>query len=306
MSHPSPRTQLTVGTTTVTFLPDGRGRLDPSVFFPTSAPDGWATHGAHLDRDGWFTVSIGSFLIRTDPGSRTGRGRNILVDLGLGSVDFTIPGVAEFRGGSLLDALGGEGLARADIDTVVFTHLHHDHVGWTSNLAPAPNAPADRTLTGLTFARARHLAAEAEWKHWSGSADPAGPDPLAVRRPLADRIAFVADGEELAPGVHVLATPGHTPGHLSLLVTDPSGRDPRRVLVLGDVMHSQVQVVESHWSCAFDHDPVAATATRERLLGELESPHTVLAGGHFTGNVFGRVRPATARRAWAAQGLLSR
>ncbi|MFH8387702.1 hypothetical protein ACH4E7_43645 [Kitasatospora sp. NPDC018058] len=100
----------------------------------------------------------------------------------------------------------------------------------------------------------------------------------------------------------MLDTAGHTPGHLSLVVTDPSGKDPRRLLILGDVMHTQVQVTETHWTCAFDHDPATATATRERVLKELENPDTVLADGHFSGSVFGHVLPATTRRA-RAQGV---
>ena len=292
MTHPAPHARLTVGATTVTFLPDGYGRINPAAFLPNSVPDGWATHGSHLDQDGWFTVSIGSFLIRTPDA------RSLLVDLGLGRVEFTVPEVADFHGGALLDALAGEGLTPDDIDTVVYTHLHHDHVGWTSPFAPAPGLTPDRPVTELTFSRARHLTTEAEWDHWSGTADPAGPDPLAVQAPLADRLGFVSDGDEVAPGVCVLDTAGHTPGHLSLLVTDPTGEDTRRLLILGDVMHTQAQVVETHWTCAFDHDPAAATATRERILKELEDPATELADGHFSCSVFGHVLPAAARRAW--------
>jgi glyoxylase-like metal-dependent hydrolase (beta-lactamase superfamily II) len=56
-----------------------------------------------------------------------------------------------------------------------------------------------------------------------------------------------ADPQDIAPGVRVLATAGHAPGHRSLLVTDPDGRDPRRLVVPGDVMHCQVQVAEPGW-----------------------------------------------------------
>jgi glyoxylase-like metal-dependent hydrolase (beta-lactamase superfamily II) len=121
-----------------------------------------------------------------------------------------------------------------------------------------------------------------------------------VQAPLAERLAFVADRDEIAPGVQVLATPGHTPGHSSLRITDPSGRTDRRVVVLGDVMHCQVQVTESSWSFLFDHDADQAVRTREQLLEELEDPGTVVAGGHFAGHVFGRVLPPVSRRAWAS------
>jgi glyoxylase-like metal-dependent hydrolase (beta-lactamase superfamily II) len=293
--RPAERAQVRLGDTTITYLPDGHGRLDPAVFFPSSQPDGWATHAAYLDEDGWFPVSVGSFLVRTPD-------QAVLVDLGLGAVDFAVPDLASFRGGRLLESLAAEGLGPGDVDTVFFTHLHHDHVGWTSNVAPAPNAPADQVVEGLTFARARHVVAEAEWKHWAGTAELVGPDPAAVQAPLADRLTFVADGDEIAPGVSVLATPGHTPGHSSLRISDPSGRTEQRLVVLGDVMHCQVQVTESSWSFLFDHDAEQGVRTREQLLEELEDPAVVLAGGHFAGHVFGRVLPPVARRAWACGG----
>jgi glyoxylase-like metal-dependent hydrolase (beta-lactamase superfamily II) len=292
MVHPAERARVQVGDTTVTFLPDGHGHLDPAVLFPASQPDGWAVHAAYLDRDGRLPVSIGSFLIRTSH-------QALLVDLGLGAMDFAVPDVATFTGGRLLESLRAEGMQAADIDTVFFTHLHHDHVGWTSNVAPAPNAPSGQVVDGLTFASARHVVSAAEWQHWKGTDEPIGPDPAAVQSPLADVITFVADGEEIAPGVRVLATPGHTPGHASLEIVDPTGRDHRTVIVLGDVMHCQVQVTESDWSFLFDHDAQQARRTRERLLEQLEDPATIVAGGHFAGHVFGRVLPPRSRRDWA-------
>jgi hypothetical protein len=115
---------------------------------------------------------------------------------------------------------------------------------WSARTATAPG----QTVTGLTFPDARHLVSGAEWRHWDGTNELVGPDPTAVQAPLADQLRFVDDGEEIAPGVQVRATPGHTPGHLSLVVTDPAGRTDERVVILGDVMHCQVQVVESEWS----------------------------------------------------------
>lgn len=288
MARPAPRASISVGAASVTYLPDGEGRARPEAFFPGSD---WAAYTAYLDEEGRFPVSIGSFLIRT-------AGRVILVDLGIGAARFGVPGAVDFRGGALLDSLAAEGLAPADVDTVVFTHLHHDHVGWVTDLAPAPDVPDGAVPGGLTFAAARYLAAEAEWRHWTAAPGFPGPDAAAVLGPLAGVIGFVADGEEIAPGVTVLATPGHTPGHLSLVVTDPERPEAGRVLVLGDVMHCQVQVAESGWSFRFDVDPEQGVDTRERLLKEAEDERTVLAGGHFADHVFGRVTPPLARRVW--------
>ena len=108
MLNPAPRSQVSVGTTTVTYLPDGEVHLDPAVLFPASAPDGWSV-SPYLDADGRLPISVGSFLIRTEA-------HRILVDLGLGAVDLEVPNLASFAGGKLLDSLADEGLQPTDID----------------------------------------------------------------------------------------------------------------------------------------------------------------------------------------------
>lgn len=292
----APRSQQTIGTTTVTYLPDGEVHLEPTVLFPASAPDGWRAYAPYLDADGQLPVSVGSFLIRTAHHA-------VLVDLGLGAVDFALAGIGSFRGGRLLDSLAAEGLTPDDIDTVVFTHLHHDHVGWTTNVAPAPNLPSRPPVTGLTFASARHVVDEVEWKHWWGTAEPIGPDPDAVQQPLGSVIEYLRPGEEVVPGVRAIPTAGHTPGHTSLLVTDP-GSD-RRLLVLGDVMHTQAQISETDWGFLFDADSAAAVRTRHAVLDAYHDERTTIAGGHFAGTVFGQFLPPVPRYRWAAHAVPS-
>ncbi len=287
----APRSQVAIGATTVTYLPDGEVHLVPSAFFPRSAPDGWAAYAPYLDADGRLPVSVGSFLIETGA-------HRVLVDLGLGAVDFDVPQLASFTGGALLSSLAAEGLHPEDIDTVVFTHLHHDHVGWTSDVAPAPDPARVRSPTGLTFARARHLVAEAEWRHWTGTAEMTGPDPEAVQKPLSAVVEFLDRGGLLVPGVRAVATPGHTPGHTSLLVTDPAS--DQRILILGDVMHTQAQISEPTWNFLFDADAEKGTRTRLALLEAYQDDRTIIAGGHFAGDVFGRFLPARHQHRWAA------
>ncbi|SFW86292.1 MBL fold metallo-hydrolase [Amycolatopsis australiensis] len=270
MVSAAPRAEVRMGDTTVTYLPDGEARIVPAAAFPGTTPDQWS---GFLDGDGRLTFSAGSFLIRTPATA-------VLVDLGLGAVDFEVPGVGRYRGGALLAGLAAEGLRPADIDVVVFTHLHWDHVGWTGT------ADGD-----LTFPAARYVAHAAEWAHWTSSDSPAGPDRAAVQQPLADRIEFVRDGEDLAPGIRVLATPGHTPGHLSVLVTAPGGTG--QVLVLGDVLHSPAQVAHPERAFRSHHDPAAADRARGRLLAQAHGTDAVLAAGHFAPAVFGRIRDRT-------------
>lgn len=279
------RSRIDLGDVRITYIPDGHAWIEPKALAPNGLVD-WAPYAPYLNDQNRFAVSIGAFLIQT-------RARTVLVDLGLGKVDFAVPDFASFRAGSLLDNLMEEGVSPSEIDTVFFTHLHHDHVGWTTNHAPASYLQHDDNPR-LTFANARYLVTRDEWKHWEGTDEIVGPNKRLVQDPLGDRITFMHDGEHIAPGVSVIQTPGHTVGHASLLIE--SGDE--RLIVLGDIMHCQVQIERSDWSFIFDYDKAKAQETRERILRELEKPHTGLAAGHFSGSVFGRVDRATARRTW--------
>jgi glyoxylase-like metal-dependent hydrolase (beta-lactamase superfamily II) len=281
MSIPAVRSRVTIGNTTVTYLPDGYTLVNPAVMFSQGAPD-WANHSDHLDVHGRLMLSGGSFLIESD-------GRRILFDLGSGDTNVDIPDVAQSRNGQLLDSLAGAGLRPEDVDTVVFSHLHLDHVGWTS------------TGGRLTFPRARHLVSAAEWEFWTGPDNPggvSGPDVDTVLNPLQGRIEFVEDGDAVAPGVIVRATPGHTPGHVSLIVVDPVGVQPGRVAILGDVLHWSGQLVERDVVFAADADPGLAKGSREKLLEEYVDSDTIVAAGHFAEHVFGRLTNTSSGLTW--------
>ncbi|MFN2115456.1 MAG: MBL fold metallo-hydrolase, partial [Anaerolineae bacterium] len=236
--------------------------------YPDSAEVDWTIYGKYLCDEGYFCTSLGSFLIEASD-------QVIAVDTGIGPVSLDFPGFGTYVGGRLLESLAEAGFTPADVTDVVFTHMHVDHVGWTTR--------DDGGQRRLTFPNARHAVAEAEWNHWRGGDAPAGPDPETVLDPLEDLIQFVADGAEIAPGVTAMATPGHSPGHLSLIIE--SGR--RRAVVIGDVMYGAVQVSLPDWSVAFDMDQDAARESRRAIIHELIKPDTIAAAGHFTDSVFG-------------------
>jgi glyoxylase-like metal-dependent hydrolase (beta-lactamase superfamily II) len=291
MASPAVRVQVRLGATSVTYLPDGFGVFDRAVSFPASEPGDWARHADCLDADGRLVMSFGAFLIRTGA-------HRIMVDLGMGPVDLDIPGVGRVRGGDLLSSLAQEGLGPADIDTVVFTHLHPDHVGWTGRPMQAGDDGAGPGVVGLTFGGARHLVGAAEWHYWSGGSRPGGPDPLTVMNRLAGRIELLRDRDELAPGVHVRATPGHTPGHLCVVVTDPAATTAQRVVITGDLMHTAAQVVRDDWQFFADVDGERARTTRTAMVAELDDAAVTVAAGHFTGQVFGHIRGSARGRDW--------
>ncbi|RKN03822.1 MBL fold metallo-hydrolase [Streptomyces radicis] len=286
MTLPAHRAHVRVGSTIVTYLPDGHGIHPAAATFPDAD---WTAYPDQLDDEGRLTLSFGAFLLEAGE-------RRILVDLGVGAVDVELPGGGGAVGGALLKNLAEVGLSADDIDTVVFTHLHLDHVGWTTDVPPHPVDPAERAPAGLTFRNARHRVAEAEWAYWTRTGGWGAPDRRVVLEPLSGVVEFLRDGETIAPGITVHATPGHTPGHLAVAVADPDRPEAERVLIVGDILHSAVQVAEPDWSFATDVDPGRALAVRRDVLA---TPDAVLAAGHVTGHVFGRVERTASGTVWA-------
>jgi len=272
MAAAARRSHLHFGATTVTYLPDGVVRADPIGAFPGTTCADWDAHRDLLDANGWLVVSVGSFLIRSDAGVT-------LVDLGLGEAHFEVPAVATYDGGQLLTNLRAEGLSPADVDLVLFTHLHRDHVGWTSN-----------ETSDLTFANARHVVDQKEWKYWQSRNDPVGPDTRKVLMPLTPAIEFFT-AESPAPGIHALSTPGHTPGHTSFLITDSATDES--LLILGDAIHSRAQLDNLEWTFRSDYDPHLAAGHRAGLLHHRSEKEPTIADGHFSGSVYGRTGTCT-------------
>ena len=275
--RPAPLTSIDVGDIAVTYLPDGEGHFVGTTVFPATEQADWERHPDLLDDEGRFVATVGAFLIRT--GNRV-----LVVDLGAGPADFDIPGVGWGTNGRLLDSLREASVAPEEVDTVVFTHLHADHVGWTASDG------------ALTFPNARHvLGGAAEWEFWRANPDaPFAPPAEAVLDPLEPRIETAEDGTTIAPGVTLVATPGHTPGHQTVVVS--SGAE--RAVLLGDVMHCPLQVSTPEWGVLFDVDPDLARRTRERMLAELEDQDVAVGCCHFSEAAFGRIVRGSGRRTW--------
>lgn len=249
--------------------------------FPASQPDAWAAHERWLDEDGRYVTTLGAFLVRS--GDRT-----VVVDLGLGAdVTIEIPDFATATSGNLLESLRAAGVAPVDVDTVVYTHLHSDHAGWTSDAEGE-----------LTFPNAEHLiGSSAEFTFWRENPEvPFAPPAASVLDPLEPRLTTASDGHQVAPGVTLRATPGRTPGHQTVIVS--SGAE--RAVIMGDVLHCPVQLVEPEWGVLFDIDAAMARRTREQLLDELEGTDVAVACGHFPEAALGRVIRGEGKRYWSA------
>lgn len=270
---------ITIGEAKVSFLPDGVGVSDPVATYPASSEEGWQQYGNLLDENGQFLTTIGAFLIEIGE-------RRIAVDTGIGPESYDFPGFGQFSGGQYLDSLKKTGTAPEEVTDVVFTHLHLDHCGWTTIEVNGKQR--------LLFPNARYFVTAAEWEFWYGGDNPAGPHPETVQKPLQGRLQMIDDGDSIAPGLTVIGTPGHTPGHVSVRIE--SGE--QRLFLTGDILFGPMQLEQPDWSIVFDTDPELARQSREALYPELVKPNTISAVNHFADAVFGLIKQEGDRLRW--------
>ncbi len=274
--------RVTIGNVEITSFTDGAMVVDPCWFYPSVSPESWRVHESTLTSDGKASFNLGSFLVRSE-------GRTILVDTGMGARPADAP---ETPWGDLLDNLEVGGVDPADIDTVFMTHLHLDHVGWNLLSQDGKYRP--------TFPRARYWASKGDWDYFSRpSALEANPSTRKCVLPLEELgVLELFDGEQALTGeLTTLPTPGHTPGHMSVLISSQGEKG----LILGDAAHHVVQVEHTDWSSRADVDVEQAQATRKALMERLEREGLLVASGHFPAPGFGRVVRLEGRRFW--QGL---
>lgn len=291
-ASPAPFCQIDVGDIEVTFVPDGYIYSEPLGSFPGSTPEMWSANTHLLDSNGLVVMSLGTLLIRT-------AGKLVLVDLGWGpsSMEFSRPGGASgggIGGGRMLENLAALGVRPANVDAVLFSHLHSDHTGWI--IDPSSSTDGGDEPGNPLFANAEHYLSQAEWDYWSNvSLTGPGPRPSAEQLAvLAKRITFVEDGDHPFPGIDVMATSGHTPGHLSFVIS--SGDE--RAVVLGDAVHCPIEIEQPELTFMADVDPALAQRTRVHIEQELLKEGTIAAAPHFADLVFGRLMPGQGRTTW--------
>lgn len=218
--------------------------------------------------DGRIVLSIHSFVVRSG-------GTTIVVDTCVGDHgERPLPCDPDFP--RRLDASIDGGLAAVDV--VLCTHLHFDHVGWNTRRDPATGALVP------TFPNARYLATRAELDALAADqhgrhADRHGIGRISIE-PLiaADRMVAVAPDARLTDEVRLVPTPGHSPGHVSVLVESAGAA----ALITGDVVHSPLQFARPDVTAdRFDDDPETATITRRRLIDLVAGTGTVVLGTHF-------------------------
>jgi len=179
-----------------------------------------------------------------------------------------------------LSDLAEAGFSPDSIDAVVCTHLHVDHVGWNTMLVDGRWVP--------TFPNARYVFAQPEFDYWQATAYPDG-DNIFVDsvQPIVDagQADLVPVDHQLTTGVRFDSTPGHTPGHVSLVIE--SGGE--QAVITGDMIHTPIQIADTKLSSGFDYDPVASAETRRSFLSRYRDDAFVI-GTHWGGPGGGRIR----------------
>jgi glyoxylase-like metal-dependent hydrolase (beta-lactamase superfamily II) len=244
----------------------------PATAFQGTTDEQWAPHRQFLDADGFLEFALGGFLVRTSDE------RLVLIDAGIGARSGAMmSGAGQFHGGQLLRSLAEHGVAPDDITDVVFTHLHFDHVGWASHEG------------AIVFPKATYRCDERDWEHFR---DNERVQPILA--PVAERVTTWDGSGPLCAGIDALSAPGHTPGSTILVLSSGSARG----LLLGDVVHCPVELLDDEWAGLGDVDPELAKRTRNALAKEIEGTDTPVAAAHFPGMVFGRLLSANGRRTW--------
>jgi glyoxylase-like metal-dependent hydrolase (beta-lactamase superfamily II) len=282
--------RLKVGNAEIAVATDADFRYTPSQFIPGVTPEQWRPYLNGADPDALLESRVTTYVVRS-------QGKNILVDAGVGQ-----HGLWRFGDGHLLDSLKELDISPEEIDFVLPTHLHLDHVGW--NTTPTPNGPVP------TFPRARYLFQQADWDHFTSEEflnreiiPPATDVMQRMMRtaviPLKDTGLMDLIGPEqiITDEVTLLHTPGHTPGSVSVLVQ--SGTEA--ALLIGDAAHNRAQLSESDWSPAIDVDPSLSARSRKGLVEQAMRLEAAVAGGHLASpdqSAFGRIIVMDGRPMW--------
>lgn len=216
-------------------------------------------------------------------------GRVVLVDTCLGNDKERRNPAFHRLATPFLERLDLVGVRPETVDIVVCTHLHFDHVGWNTRRDDEGNWVP-------TFPNARYLFSRREWEHWGSRPGHAYVVEDSIR-PLfeAGLVDLVDLGEALegaelerfpiATEVSLVPTPGHSPGHCSVLIESRG----ELALITGDLIHHPCQVAHPEWGSPADSDGVRALATRQRVLNWARESGATVVGTHFAAPAAGRV-----------------
>lgn len=272
-----------IGNVEVLPLLDTALLMNPKQFLPEHADEFLAEYSHEADSRGLLPMAVTCFLVRS-------AGKTLLVDTGLGGR--RRPG---FPMGRLDQSLAAAGVDPAEIETVLNTHLHIDHVGWNTVVDEAGNSR-------VFFPKARFVIQQREWEHWMRPQfleEPGNAHLVECVIPLEKegRVELVSGEQPVDEHITFIATPGHTPGHVAIALASAG----ERAVIIGDASHHPVQLAHPDWSPGFDSDPVQSAQTRDRLFEMAIAEERTWIAGHWTHPGIGRIVRLEGKRVFQAR-----
>jgi glyoxylase-like metal-dependent hydrolase (beta-lactamase superfamily II) len=222
----------------------------------------------HVTPEGRMFINFQAFVV-------TAGHRRIMVDTCIGADrERQFPVFTNMRTTFMQD-LASLGIGPMDIDTVLCTHLHFDHVGWNTHLVDGRWVP--------TFPQARYLFSRKEYDHWLMLRETGGyhginhlsdaVDPV-IEAGLVD---FIPDDHALSEEIRLFPTPGHTPGHISVYISSQG----QEAVITGDMMHHPIQVALPEHAATFDMDKPTGAKTRSEFVQRFTEKPVLVIGSHF-------------------------
>lgn len=267
--------KVSVGRVELTVLEDGTFPFPARFFFADVPPAAWL---AQVGADAQQKIPVSHNCGLVDTGREL-----VLIDTGYG--DDSHGG----RTGRLLEELAHAGRRREQVDLVILTHAHGDHIKRNTLMQDGERRPA--------FPRARYLLARADYDWFAG---PGHVSEFDEQIAFLDRRGLLElfDGEQgLAPEIRLLPTPGHTPGHTTVLIES----EGRSALFLGDVCHHPLHFSHPGWVSVFDTHPDTTPRTRAWLFKLAVERDALLACPHAPAHGLGRLQPTGDGYSWLPQ-----
>jgi len=227
-----------------------------------------------VTNDGALKLSIHALLVRAP-------GLNLVVDTCVGNDKPRALLGGQALQTKFLDLLKEAGCAADKVDTVVCTHLHVDHVGWNTMKKDGKWVP--------TFPNARYLIGRREYEHWSKEGDAEAQEILSdsVKPIFEKKLATLVEMDHrISKEISLTPTPGHTPGHVSVMIESKGSR----AMITGDMLHHPCQFGHPEWSPPFDSDPLAGAKMRRSVMERVAGQPVLVIGTHFAAPTAGHVK----------------
>ncbi|HEV7631734.1 MAG TPA: MBL fold metallo-hydrolase [Steroidobacteraceae bacterium] len=226
--------------------------------------------------DGRMILSFQAFVLRS-------QGKSVMIDTCIGADRKREYDVFCNLQSTFLEDLASAGFPPAEIDAVLCTHLHFDHVGWNTRLVNGKWVP--------TFPQARYLFGRREWQHWKHLRDTGGYHHMDHVEDAIDPVMeaglvdFIDPDYKVTDEVSLIPTPGHTPGHVSVLIQSQG----QQAVITGDLMHHPIQLAAPEIHGNFDMDKAQGAQTRKTFIERFADTGALIIGSHFSDPTAGKI-----------------